>query len=142
LEGGDSALGIEDSERADPGNRPDCRMTESPSNLFEAARICLDAAVVDDKIALTQRYAAAFARGELAIPADAPAPEPIRMPGRPPRPTLVHPRELPRRGLGNPQGRAAFIHAIAHIELNAIDLAWDAVYRFRGLPDAFYADWV
>ncbi|KAB8188889.1 DUF455 family protein, partial [Lysobacter maris] len=63
-------------------------------------------------------------------------------PGRPARPRLVHPRELPRRGLGSDEGRAAFIHAIAHIEFNAIDLAWDAVYRFRGLPDAFYADWV
>jgi uncharacterized ferritin-like protein (DUF455 family) len=64
------------------------------------------------------------------------------MPGRPERPRLVHPRELSKRGLGSPQGRAAFIHSIAHIELNAIDLAWDAVYRFRGLPAAYYADWV
>ena len=64
------------------------------------------------------------------------------MPGRPPRPRLVHPRELPRRGLGSDEGRAAFLHAIAHIELNAIDLAWDAVYRFRGLPADFYRDWV
>ncbi|MEL1265080.1 ferritin-like domain-containing protein [Pseudoxanthomonas putridarboris] len=112
------------------------------TTLFEAARACLDAASVDDKVALTQRYAAAFARGELTVPADAPAPEPIRMPGRPGKPTLVHPRELPRRGLGSVQGRAAFIHAIAHIELNAIDLAWDAAYRFRGLPPAFHADWV
>lgn len=110
--------------------------------LFEAARACLAAADVDEKVALTQRHADAFLRGELAVPDDAPAPEPIRMPGRPVRPVLVHPRELPRRGLGSPQGRAAFIHAIAHIELNAIDLAWDAVYRFRGLPAAFYADWV
>lgn len=64
------------------------------------------------------------------------------MPGRPATPKLVHPRELPRRGLGTPEGRAAFIHAIAHIEFNAIDLAWDAVYRFRDLPHAYYADWV
>ena len=64
------------------------------------------------------------------------------MPGRPAKPALVHPRDLPRRGLGSVQGRAAFVHAIAHIELNAIDLAWDAVYRFRGLPSALYADWV
>ena len=70
------------------------------------------------------------------------APEPIRMPGRPARPRLVHPRDLPQRGLGSAEGRAAFIHAIAHIEFNAIDLAWDAVYRFRGMPRAFYADWV
>ncbi|WP_334180627.1 ferritin-like domain-containing protein [Pseudoxanthomonas sp.] len=112
------------------------------TTLFEAACICLDAVDVDAKVALTQRYADAFARGELDVPAEAVPPDPIRAPGRPPRPTLVHPRALPRRGLGSVQGRAAFIHAIAHIELNAIDLAWDAVYRFRGLPDAFYADWV
>ena len=112
------------------------------TTLFEVARVCLDAADVDAKVALTQQYATAFARGELAIPADAPPPEPIRMPGRPPKPALVHPRDLPRRGLGSVQGRAAFIHAIAHIELNAIDLAWDAAYRFRGLPHDFYADWV
>ena len=112
------------------------------STLFEAARECLDAAAVDDKIARTRRHAAAFARGELAVPGDAPPPAPIRMPGRPPRPRLVHPRELPRRGLGSDHGRAAFIHAIAHIELNAVDLAWDAAYRFRGLPPDYYADWV
>ncbi|TWI00954.1 uncharacterized ferritin-like protein (DUF455 family) [Luteimonas cucumeris] len=64
------------------------------------------------------------------------------MPGRPPKPALVHPRDLPKRGLGSDEGRAAFIHAIAHIEFNAIDLAWDAVYRFRDMPDAYYADWV
>lgn len=112
------------------------------TSLFAAARECLDAATPEAKVALTQRYAAAFVRGELAAPDDAPAPEPIRMPGRPPRPVLVHPRDLPRRGLGSAEGRAAFIHAIAHIELNAIDLAWDAVYRFRGLPPQFQADWV
>ncbi|WP_202843009.1 ferritin-like domain-containing protein [Luteimonas saliphila] len=110
--------------------------------LFEAARQCLEAAAIDDKIASTHAHAAAFARGELPIPSDAPPPEPIRMPGRPPRPRLVHPRELPRRGLGSDPGRAAFVHSIAHIEFNAVDLAWDAVYRFRGMPAAFYADWV
>ena len=112
------------------------------TSLFEAARQCLDAADPADKVALTHRHAAAFLRGELAIPADAPPPQPIGMPGRPPRPRLVHPRELPRRGLGSDEGRAAFLHAIAHIELNAIDLGWDAVYRFRGLPADFYRDWV
>lgn len=111
-------------------------------SLFDAARNCLDAASVDDKVALTQAYACEFAGAGLAISPDAPPPQPIGMPGRPSRPTLVHPRELPRRGLGSLEGRAAFIHAIAHIELNAIDLAWDAVYRFRGLPTAFYADWI
>ena len=111
-------------------------------SLFTAARACLDAATPDDKPALTLAMAASFARGELAMPDDAPPPEPIRMPGRPARPTLVHPRELPRRGFGSEEGRAAFIHAVAHIEFNAMDLAWDAVYRFRGMPPEFYADWV
>jgi uncharacterized ferritin-like protein (DUF455 family) len=111
-------------------------------NLFEAAKACLDASSSERKPALSVAMAEAFARGELAIPGDAPAPEPIRMPGRPGRPKLVHPRELPRRGFGSEEGRAAFIHAVAHIEFNAIDLAWDAVYRFRGMPDGYYADWV
>ncbi|HEY0504513.1 MAG TPA: ferritin-like domain-containing protein [Lysobacter sp.] len=112
------------------------------ASLFDAARACLDAATPDAKVAATFAAAEAFARGELAIPDDAPEPEPIRMPGRPERPLLVHPRDLPRRGFGSADGRAAFIHAIAHIEFNAIDLAWDAAYRFRGLPRGFYADWV
>lgn len=111
-------------------------------DLISAARACLDAATPDDKPALTLAMAAAFARGELAIDDDAPPPEPIRMPGRPARPVLVHPRDLPRRGFGTDEGRAAFIHAVAHIEFNAMDLAWDAVYRFRGMPAPFYADWV
>ncbi|GAB3088765.1 ferritin-like domain-containing protein [Lysobacter terrae] len=112
------------------------------NSLFEAARACLDAASPDAKLASTFAAVAAFHRGELAIAQDAPAPEPIRMPGRPERPKLVHPRDLPRRGFGSKDGLAAFIHAVAHIEFNAIDLAWDAAYRFRGLPASFYADWI
>jgi len=111
-------------------------------SLHAAARACLRAAAPDEKIALTFATAEAFGRGELAVADDALPPEPIAMPGRPARPRLVHPRELSKRGLGSQQGRVAFIHSIAHIELNAIDLAWDAVYRFRGMPAAYYADWV
>ena len=110
--------------------------------LFAAARACLDAHTIDDKLARSFSAADAFARGALEIPADAAPSEPIAMPGRPARPRLVHGRDLPRRGFGTDAGRAAFVHAVAHIEFNAIDLAWDAVYRFRGLPDAYYADWV
>ena len=112
------------------------------ASVFAAAHACLRAATPEDKIALTFAAAEAFVRGELVIDESAPPPEPIRMPGRPERPMLVHPRELPRRGFGSREGRAAFIHSIAHIEFNAIDLAWDAVYRFRGMPNDFYADWV
>lgn len=112
------------------------------TSLFAAAAECLAAANLGEKVALTQQYAAIFERGELSIPEDAPEPQPIRMPGRPGKPNLVHPRDLPRRGFGTVEGRAAFIHAVCHIELNAIDLGWDAVYRFHGMPRAFYADWV
>lgn len=111
-------------------------------DLFEAAWKCLQAASPEAKVEATRWAAEEFSRGALAIPVDAPDPQPIGMPGRPERPALVHPRDLPRRGFGTDEGRAAFIHAIAHIEFNAIDLAWDAVYRFRGLPAQFYADWV
>ena len=111
-------------------------------NLFAAARACLDAASPDEKVAATFAAAEAYARGELTIDNDAPPPESIHMPGRPARPALVHPRDLPRRGFGSNEGRAAFIHAVAHIEFNAIDLAWDAVYRFRSMPAAYCADWV
>ena len=62
--------------------------------------------------------------------------------GRPARPVLVHPSELPRRGLGSVEGRVALIHAVAHIEFNAINLGLDAALRFEGMPDDFYRDWL
>ena len=65
----------------------------------------------------------------------------ISLPGRPARPTLHHPAKVPRRSPATLDGRAALIHAIAHIEFNAINLALDAVWRFDGMPEAFYADW-
>ncbi|HUS24546.1 MAG TPA: ferritin-like domain-containing protein [Candidatus Binatia bacterium] len=64
------------------------------------------------------------------------------VPGRPPRPLLVDPREVPRRGLGTPEGRAALIHAVAHIEFNAINLALDASWRFAKMPAEFHVDWI
>lgn len=111
-------------------------------SLFDAAQRCLAEADPTTKVVLTHEAAAAFRTGALSIPEDAPPPEPIAAPGRPERPRLVHPRDVPQRGMGSVEGRAAFLHAIAHIEFNAINLAWDAVYRFRGMPVGFYADWV
>lgn len=67
-------------------------------------------------------------------------------PARPPQPELRPPRDVPRRRINrNPAGRIALLHALAHIELNAIDLAWDIIARFastENLPRAFYNDWV
>jgi len=112
------------------------------TGLYAAAADCLATADPREKCAKTRAYAAAFFAGHLPTEAVAPSPEPIRFPGRPERPTLVHPKHLPKRGLGSPAGRAAFLHAVAHIELNAVDLAWDAVYRFREFPADFAADFV
>ena len=111
-------------------------------NLFDAARECLDSADPVEKVALTRRAAADFSTGSLLADAAASPPDPIRAPGRPSNPLLVPPRDLRKRGLGSIEGRAAFLHAIAHIEFNAINLAWDAAYRFRGMPAEFYRDWV
>ena len=67
---------------------------------------------------------------------------PLPVPGRPVRPELVSPRAVARRDVATVEGRAALIHALAHIEFNAINLALDAVYRFRDLPREYYGDWL
>jgi uncharacterized ferritin-like protein (DUF455 family) len=111
------------------------------SGLFEAARRCIDCAEPDAKLALTREAFGALRDGRLSMHDGDAQPAPIGAPGRPLRPRLVMPRDVPQRGLGTEEGRAALVHAVAHIEFNAINLAWDAVYRFRGMPDDYYRDW-
>lgn len=67
--------------------------------------------------------------------------EPAHLPGRPPRPQLVQPAQLKTRAVGTLEGRAGLIHALTHIEANAINLALDMVWRFAGMPTDFYGDW-
>ncbi len=67
---------------------------------------------------------------------------PIGVAGRPDKPVLVEPSKVRRRRLGSEAGRAALVHAITHIEFNAINLALDAAYRFREMPRQFYLDWI
>jgi uncharacterized ferritin-like protein (DUF455 family) len=111
------------------------------TDLHTAAKACLDASAPDEKLRLTHATWQAFGRGELRADAAAPPPVPIGPPGRPAKPRLVDARQLPPRGLGSAEGRAALVHSVAHIEFNAINLAWDAVYRFRGMPADYYRDW-
>jgi len=66
----------------------------------------------------------------------------IEIPGRPDKPELIHPNDMKQRKLGSELGRATLIHAILHIEFNAINLALDAVYRFRDMPEQYYSDWL
>ncbi|MEO5626898.1 MAG: ferritin-like domain-containing protein [Dokdonella sp.] len=109
-------------------------------NLFAAAQQCLACKDPVRKVALTAAVARALAASGLTLEAPE-AVAPISDPGRPERPLLVAPRQLAGRGLGSNEGRAALVHAVAHIEFNAINLAWDAVYRFRGMPVEYYHDW-
>ncbi|MBB5190287.1 uncharacterized ferritin-like protein (DUF455 family) [Silvimonas terrae] len=89
-----------------------------------------------EKVALTR-----FLTGA-EVPPSAPAAVRLSAPGRPEKPVLVMPRDVPKRGLGTPEGRAALLHALAHIEFNAVNLALDAIYRFRDMPLAYYEDWL
>ncbi len=68
--------------------------------------------------------------------------EPPGVPGRLDRPVLLAPSAMPNRSVGSVEGRAGLLHALAHIERNAIDLALDVVWRFSGMPEAFYQDWL
>jgi uncharacterized ferritin-like protein (DUF455 family) len=79
---------------------------------------------------------------DLPIDPAAIVPDPGGIPGRPAKPDLVAHTSLKSKPLTSPEGRALLLHAIAHIELNAIDLALDVVWRFPGMPEDFYRDWV
>ena len=108
------------------------------TSLRQAALAALATRDVAGKISATQALSSSQttgADGLLAAPAGA-------LPGRPDRPLLVPHRDVPQRSLSAPGGLAALIHALAHIEFNAINLSLDATWRFAGLPDAYYRDWV
>ena len=78
----------------------------------------------------------------LPVDGDVTLDEPPSLPGRPERPRLVPPAALPQRSPYTREGRAALLHAVAHIEFNAINLALDAIWRFAGLPEAYYREWL
>jgi uncharacterized ferritin-like protein (DUF455 family) len=96
-----------------------------------------------DVAALAAGAQALHARAHtLALDAQARLDEPPGVPGRPARPALVAPDRVPPRPTHTREGRAALLHAVAHIEANAIRLALDAAWRFPGLPEAYYRDWL
>lgn len=78
---------------------------------------------------------------QLPIDADAVLCEPVGLPARPAKPALVPHNKIKQRSIATAEGIAALLHSIAHIELNAIDLAADACWRFEGMPDQYYRDW-
>lgn len=86
--------------------------------------------------------ARALYRGDATAATTLPPLLPPDTPGRPDRPLLVDPRDLARRNVATIEGRCVMLHAIAHIEFNAINLALDAVARFDGMPIDYYRDWI
>ncbi|WP_179380460.1 ferritin-like domain-containing protein [Jannaschia marina] len=115
------------------------------ATLAERAVEVLTTADARAKTALSRRHAAEWRTARDAgapLPVGTAAPPP--RPARPDAPELRHPRDVPRRKPGTPEGRIALLHAVAHIELNAVDLHWDVIARFAHvpLPLGFFDDWV
>jgi len=113
--------------------------------LAEMAAEVLNTADGREKTALSRRHAAAwFAARAAGTPIPVGTASPPDRPARPVRPELLAPKDVPRRRPGTPAGRIALLHAVAHIELNAVDLHWDIVARFGDvpMPIGFHDDWV
>lgn len=103
---------------------------------------CLRVGDPDAKLAGVAALWRHWQAGAVALPPEDEPVEAVPTPGRPERPLLVSPRDIGRRSVRTREGHAALIHALAHIEFNAINLALDAAYRFRGLPRDYYQDWL
>ncbi|MDQ6958994.1 MAG: ferritin-like domain-containing protein [Mariprofundaceae bacterium] len=110
-------------------------------NVFVETGAALAEADVDAKIQQTHDIARQWQRNTYSLDYGAPLLS-VQAVGKPERPRLVHPRDLPRRGFGTQKGRIAMMHAVAHIEFNAINLALDAAHRFRDMPCEYYRDWL
>ena len=113
--------------------------------LAELAAAVLRTADGRAKAALSRAHAALWAEARATgTPLDIGRADPPARPARPDKPDLLDPRDVPRRRPGSAKGRIALLHAVAHIELNAVDLHWDIIARFTGtpMPLGFYDDWV
>ena len=111
------------------------------NNLFSQALACLKIKQPAQKVNAVYDMRNRWSSGELLLQR---LPEVLSLPvpGRPEKPELVDPKNVPKRNFINPQGRLSLVHAIAHIEFNAINLALDAVYRFQDMPQQYYTDWI
>ncbi|MDC8760346.1 ferritin-like domain-containing protein [Janthinobacterium fluminis] len=94
------------------------------------------------KVLAVAAMAEAMGAGDVALDVHVALQPDAPVPGRPERPELVPPRLVGRRAMTTLEGRAMLIHALAHIEFNAVNLALDALWRFPGLPPAYYTDWL
>lgn len=102
---------------------------------------CLHTREPADKVACVHALQADWLAGRIDPAIDI-ARAPIDRPGQPDQPALIPPQQVPRRRADTLAGRAALVHALAHIEFNAINLALDAAHRFSGMPPSYYVDWL
>ena len=117
-------------------------MTASPDTP-EFRKLALEALLEPNsvkKVALTQWIRAQEAT--ILIAPEITYPEPHGVPGNPPRPELRSHLDVPKRSPFTTEGLAALLHAVTHIEFNAINLALDAIWRFNGMPRNYYLDWL
>jgi uncharacterized ferritin-like protein (DUF455 family) len=113
------------------------------ASLRAGAIAAIEAADLDWKTGLAQKTATLWLGRQLSLRSPLDPPVPVR-PGRPEKPPLVPPNQMKRRSLGSKRGRIALLHAICHIELNAVDLALDIVARFvsEPVPRSFFDGWM
>jgi uncharacterized ferritin-like protein (DUF455 family) len=121
---------------------PHHEVVSIPTELREAALHWLAESDAGMKVSGVMALGAAWQRGEFPLASDKSLDADHPIPGRPPRPELVTPLAVKHRSMRTVEGRAALIHALAHIEFNAINLALDATWRFPGMPREYYADWL
>lgn len=116
---------------------------EAKTELRSLALQCLVEPDPAAKVAAVAAMAEAWTGGALALDTAATLTTPAAaIPGRPARPELVAPRLVGRRSMATVEGRAMLVHALAHIEFNAVNLALDAMWRFPAMPEQFYTDWL
>lgn len=111
-------------------------------SLYQATYSCLMESDIPTKLAAVAQLKKDSDDGVLVRNESVAPVQSVPIPGRPIEPELVHPKKVKQRKLTSPTGRMALLHAVAHIEFNAINLALDAAYRFRDMPDEYYADWI
>ncbi|SFB16537.1 Uncharacterized conserved protein, contains ferritin-like DUF455 domain [Collimonas sp. OK607] len=117
-------------------------VTPDEPELRGAALHWLCEADVAAKVAGVEAMAAGWKNAEMTLDKQRVLSATLSIPGRPQLPALVPPREVKHRSMASLEGRAAMIHALAHIEFNAINLALDAIWRFTGMPEDYYVDWL
>ena len=113
-----------------------------PDELRRAALHWLLETDANTKADGVRRLSDCWRAGEVSLDPEVELQASGQVPGRPEHPRLVPPREVPHRSMRTVEGRAALVHALAHIEFNAINLALDAIWRFTGMPNEYYSDWL